>query len=88
MLSFKLVFIFGQKEETTKEIFGYNLFTGRDKGMENKNTTIAGYVQATVAVLSASGIAIAPEHTPGISLVAMVLYGALSAIKGHFTKDK
>ena len=56
--------------------------------MKDKNTSITGYVQGAVAILSALGIAINPEAVPMISAGAIAVMGVLSAIKGHFTKDK
>ena len=56
--------------------------------MKDKNTSMAGYAQASVAVLSAFGILVSPETVSEISAGAIALFGVLSAVKGHFTKDK
>jgi len=56
--------------------------------MENKNTSITGYIQAGVAILSALGIVGNPESVSMLSAGAIAVMGVLSAIKGHFTKDK
>jgi len=56
--------------------------------MKDKNTSITGYIQAGVAILSALGIVIEPEAVSAISAGAIAAMGILSAIKGHFTKDR
>jgi len=58
--------------------------------MKNQNikTSIAGYSQAIVAVLSALGVVISPEDASALTVGGFALVGVLSAIKGHFTKDK
>jgi len=51
-------------------------------------TSIAGYTQAAVAILSCLGVAVSPENSEAIISGAVALLGVLGAIKGHFTKDK
>ncbi len=58
--------------------------------MKNQNikTSIAGYSQAIVAVLSALGVVISPEDASALTAGGVALMGVIGAIKGHFTKDK
>ena len=55
--------------------------------MKDKNTSIAGYVQAGVAILSCIGVSVSPENATAITSGAIAVLGVLGAIKGHFTKD-
>ena len=51
-------------------------------------TSIAGYCQAAVAILSCFGVVVSPEHSASITAGTIALLGVLGAVKGHFTKDK
>lgn len=54
----------------------------------NLKTSISGYAQAVVAILSCLGVAVSPENSAAIVSGTIAIIGVLSAIKGHFTKDK
>jgi len=56
--------------------------------MTDKKTSITGYIQAVVAILSAIGIAVSPEMSNAFTTVAIAIFGILSGVKGHFSKDK
>ena len=51
-------------------------------------TSIAGYMQAGVAIFAAFGLVISPENANAVTAGSVALLGILGAIKGHFTKDK
>ena len=55
---------------------------------QDLKTSITGYTQAVVAILSALGVIISPESADAIVAGSLALMGILSAIKGHYTKDK
>jgi len=56
--------------------------------MKDPKTTITGIAQAVVAILGVIGIHVSPEQQNNIVAGTLALLGVLSAIKGHYTKDK